>query len=389
MKTYLECHGARVKKFFEIIVKEHAYTVREGTLGTKGKTRTRKCSTANATKVFSTREISNARKAGFKPVVPGRAAPKAATTPTTKAPATRARVTAEPRRLAAVRSRAVADLALMWGASGYHAFLPDARVLTGGWGRVVRVWSATTGKVDLESAASQPTGTDAISASMDGSIAASACENLVLVWSVDRMKPLAKLRGHRRGVSDLAFDGAGKLLASSSYDGTVRLWSVPDGKLKATLRIGSPVRAVALSSDGTQLVAAAEKGLALWDVAMGKLVRTFSGHAEQVMSVELGAGGRELVSSNLDQTVRRWDVASGRCLDVWKIDGEEEGKLIARWAGATRVLSLSEKGTLQLWAAGKRAAIARAKTPQSVPVGLAVRDGLAVVGSEMRLFRLS
>ncbi|MFN3308168.1 MAG: WD40 repeat domain-containing protein [Anaerolineales bacterium] len=37
---------------------------------------------------------------------------------------------------------------------------------------------------------------------------------------------MRKLEGHRRGVNFLQFSANGQLLASASYDGTVRLWGI-------------------------------------------------------------------------------------------------------------------------------------------------------------------
>src|SRR5262249_24950724 len=55
-----------------------------------------------------------------------------------------------------------------------------------------------------------------------------------------------------------------------------------------------------------------EKGIQLLDVASGKLVRAFRGHQEGVNSLVFSAGGTKLISGGGDNTIRAWDVATGK-----------------------------------------------------------------------------
>jgi WD40 repeat protein len=51
------------------------------------------------------------------------------------------------------------------------------------------------------------------------------------------------------------------------------------------------------------------------------ILRTFTGHTQEVLSVALSADGRTLVSRSLDQTVKAWNVQTGQILfnpDLWK-----------------------------------------------------------------------
>jgi GTPase SAR1 family protein len=80
------------------------------------------------------------------------------------------------------------------------------------------------------------------------------------------VKLLRTLEGHNDSVNSVAFDPAGKMLASGSYDATVRLWDVSSGKLLRTLEghTGN-VDAIAFSVDGQLLASKDGKGiLHLW-----------------------------------------------------------------------------------------------------------------------------
>jgi WD40 repeat protein len=66
---------------------------------------------------------------------------------------------------------------------------------------------------------------------------------------------------HTARIGGIGVDAACRLLATASTDKTVRLWSLPDGRLERTIRLpigegdGGKIYAVALSSDGRWLAA--------------------------------------------------------------------------------------------------------------------------------------
>ena len=95
----------------------------------------------------------------------------------------------------------------------------------------------------------------------------------VYVWSLQTGKLLDVLAGHTGPLSSLSFGHSSSLLASSSWDKTVKLWDVFTGKgLVETFTHQSDVLAVVMRSDGKELIAATLDGnLNLWDVPNGKL----------------------------------------------------------------------------------------------------------------------
>ena len=58
-------------------------------------------------------------------------------------------------------------------------------------------------------------------------LASSSADGTVRLWGMLDGRSLAALRGHTGSVFGVALSGDGQLLASGSADGTVRLWEVP------------------------------------------------------------------------------------------------------------------------------------------------------------------
>jgi WD40 repeat protein len=75
---------------------------------------------------------------------------------------------------------------------------------------------------------------------------------------------------HRRGLNGGSYDGTGRLIATSSVDQTVRLWSAETGELLAApFRHAATTHSAELTKDGKNLLTSSIEGRAqLWDLVM-------------------------------------------------------------------------------------------------------------------------
>jgi WD40 repeat protein len=115
----------------------------------------------------------------------------------------------------------------------------------------------------------------------------------------------------------------GRLIVTSSQDGTAVVWEATTMEALATFEHGGLFGAdVAISPDGQTVAVGLSSGeVELWDVESESLQRTLQGHTGQVFSVRFSPNGSLLASTGTVGTTRLWDTSTWKQIRVFTGNG--------------------------------------------------------------------
>jgi WD40 repeat protein/serine/threonine protein kinase len=230
---------------------------------------------------------------------------------------------------------------------GSPRFTPDGNYLltTASKDRhVLRFWDLDSGKIIRElrghnrgvwNLALSPNGQRAASGDWDG---------IVKLWDLQSGREVWSIKAHTDKINGVAFSPDGNTVASVSRDKTLRTWNANTGAALLTVEpLGRGLRDVRYSSDGRFIAVGSEtfhqKGgkATILDAQNGEVTLAVGGDNGNEANVAFSPDGRQLATASTDQIVRIWDSQTGAELrtfvghtdQVRAIDFSPDGRLLA------------------------------------------------------------
>lgn len=164
------------------------------------------------------------------------------------------------------------------------------------------------------------------------SFATSSTDNMIYVCKIGETRPIKTFAGHQGEVNCVKWDPTGSLLASCSDDITAKIWSMKQDKYVHDLREHvKEIYTIRWSPTGhgtnnpnQQLVLASasfDSTVKLWDVELGKLLYSLNGHRDPVYSVAFSPNGEYLASGSLDRSMHVWSLKEGKIVKTYTGNG--------------------------------------------------------------------
>ncbi len=130
----------------------------------------------------------------------------------------------------------------------------------------------------------------------------------ILQWDAATLTLKDPERGHSMNIVGAAISPDSAFIATSGWEGGVRLWESRTGKPIRTIDMPT-VSSIFFAPDGRTLVTGDwTKGtVRFWDIATGKEVRTLEAHPKGQIRLALSPDGKRIYTSGSDCLLRCWD----------------------------------------------------------------------------------
>jgi WD40 repeat protein/transcriptional regulator with XRE-family HTH domain len=238
--------------------------------------------------------------------------------------------------------------------AAYVKFSPDGQRLAAVSGNEIKVWDALTGR-DLLTLFGHTGWGMGLDFSPDGrQLASTSLDGTVKIWSLSPGRELVNVASPLAGYGTrLAYNPNGGEFATNGGDGSATIWNSESGEPRLRLNGHDlEVLNVAFSVDGARLATGSlDETAIIWDAATGEELLTLPGHEFGVRDVAFSPDGRLLASGGFDGAGRVWDLDMGILLfEITDHKGLVLG--VAFSPDGTRLATSSTDGTAKIWNVG-------------------------------------
>ena len=185
----------------------------------------------------------------------------------------------------------------------------------------------------------------------DGQILASGSyDNTIKLWNLTKNKEIRTFKGHSAWVAAVAITPNNKNLVSGSYDNTIKLWNLVNGQQIRTFKGHSDsIGSLLVTKDGKTIISGSfDRTIKIWDLNNGEETRTLTGHSSKVSSIAISPDNKILVSGSDDQTIKIWDLVTGELIRTLKAHRGKVSSVAITPDGKT-LASGSHDRTIKLW----------------------------------------
>jgi cytochrome c len=157
----------------------------------------------------------------------------------------------------------------------------------------------------------------------------------------------AQLRGHGGPVRALAISADGSEAVSGSFDTSAIRWSLIRNTAEQVLRgHDGAVNAVAYLKDARIVTASEDATIAIWTPGKTEPDTVLKGHTAPIAALAVSADGKTLASASWDHTVRLWPLAGGA---PRVLEGHTQSVNDVAFTPTGALVSAGYDATLRIW----------------------------------------
>ena len=212
---------------------------------------------------------------------------------------------------------------------------------------------------------------------------------LLIAWAASDIAQ-AQLRGHGGPVRALAISPDGTQAISGSFDTSVIRWSLPRNAADAVLRFhDGAVGAVLFLDDGRIVSSGEDARIAIWRGGERKPFAVLAGHQAPVVALAVSPDGASLASASWDHTAALWPLVGTGKPRV--LDGHAQGvNGVAFSPDGSALVTAGYDATIRIWPLPRDGAPSVATLPCPLNTVAVAPDGeIVTAGGDGKVYLLS
>jgi WD40 repeat protein len=142
------------------------------------------------------------------------------------------------------------------------------------------------------------------------SFATGHSDGIIRIWDIKTKAQLQQLTGHKYVLTVLVLIND-DLLASSDWNSTINLWNYTNGILIKRFYFENPILDIVLFNV-ENLIFCCDNEIHIWNLIIEDTVKILKGHEARIHCLTLVSAPDLLASGSLDNTIRVWNLTTGR-----------------------------------------------------------------------------
>jgi len=147
----------------------------------------------------------------------------------------------------------------------------------------------------------------------ENTFASCSTDKLIFVCKVEMDQPEHTLQSHVADVNCIEWDSTGTVLASCSDDKLIKLWNMK-GSFHDLVGHSKEVTQIKWNSKKILASASYDSTIRIWDTQSCTCLHTLNGHEDPVHSISFQPVGDFLVSGAMDGHINIWSIQTGECI---------------------------------------------------------------------------